>query len=184
MTRCASNLPIPARQGADRDPKQVGALVAAPHRIREQRQREAQGMPEARRTRPAPGGSRVGSAAASRMKTAPRGTLRHRLSIAAVLCSACNGSNCGGVCDVTPSSRIIAMIELKSAAVCTSAIGFASKFTARPLTTSESARQLTRRERISCPRSCPRCRIEQHDHARLVLRQRQRSPAPTAEGQQ
>ncbi len=39
------------------------------------------------------------------------------LSIALELCSACSDGNCGGVCDVRPRSRIIAMMELKSAAV-------------------------------------------------------------------
>ena len=41
-----------------------------------------------------------------------------------------------GVAGSTPSARIFAITELKSAAVCASAIGLASRFTARPLTTS------------------------------------------------
>ena len=78
----------------------------------------------------------VGSAASTREAYARAGVSGNRLYVPSELCSACTEGICGGVCDVSPNSRIIAMIELKSAAVCTSAIGFASRFTARPLTTS------------------------------------------------
>ena len=57
------------------------------------------------------------AAAFTREDYARAGLSGNRLSIAIELCNACSDGNCGGVCDVRPRSRIIAMMELKSAAV-------------------------------------------------------------------
>ena len=72
------------------------------------------------------------------------------------------------------------MTELKSAAVRTSAIGLASRFTARPLTTKgSSSGSAPRSERISCPAILPEIPRSKSSIARQTLYAR---AAPVGDG--